>query len=114
MTDDEAWRAERRFWTGGEDHYREALDPACVMVFPAPAGTIAGPAIAESLAGAPRWASVEMAERHIGRPATDLLVLAYKAHGVREGATSYEAYCTSTYRRDGDRWRLVQHQQTPV
>lgn len=114
MTDDEAWRAEERFWTGGAEHYGEALDPACVMAFPATAGIIAGPAIAESLAGAPRWASVEMAERHVARPAADLLVLAYKARGVRDGAAAHEAYCTSSYRRDGDRWLLVQHQQTPA
>lgn len=114
MTDDEAWRAEERFWTDGEDHYREALDPACVMAFPAPAGIIAGSAIAQSLAGAPHWASVEIAERHVGRPAADLLVLAYKARGLRDGAAPYEAYCTSTYRRAGDHWRLIQHQQTPV
>lgn len=114
MTDDEAWRAEERFWTGGEDHYREALDPACVMAFPPPAGIIAGPFIAQSLAGAPRWASVEIAERQVARPAADLLVLAYKARGVREGEAPHVAYCTSTYRRDSERWRLVQHQQTPA
>jgi hypothetical protein len=114
MTDDEAWRAEERFWTGGTEHHREALDPECVMAFPFPAGIIAGAGIAESLAGAPRWSSVEMAERRVSRSAADLLVLAYKARGVRDGAAPYEAYCTSTYRRDGDRWRLVQHQQTPV
>lgn len=113
MTDDEAWRAEERFWTGGEDHHREALDPACVMAFPAPAGIMHGADIARSLAGAPRWASVEMAERHVGRPAADLLVLAYRARGLRDGAAPYGAYCTSSYRRDGDRWLLVQHQQTP-
>ena len=115
MTDDEAWRMEERFWTGGADHYREALDPACVMAFPAPAGIIAGAGIARSLAGAPRWSSVAMTETEVGRPAADLLVLAYKARGLRDGAPPYEAYCTSTYHRRGDdRWRLVQHQQTPA
>jgi hypothetical protein len=34
MTDEDAWRMEERFWTGGEDHRREVLDPACVMAFP--------------------------------------------------------------------------------
>ena len=48
MTDDEAWRAEERFWTGGQDHYSEALDPECVMAFPAPAGIMQGPGIAQS------------------------------------------------------------------
>ena len=114
MTDEEAWRTEERFWTGDQDHYSEALDPECVMAFPAPAGIIQGPGIARSLAGAPRWASVEMAERHVGRPAADLLVLAYKARGLRDGAAPYGTYCTSAYRRDGDRWRVFQHQQTPI
>ena len=84
------------------------------MAFPAPAGIVRGPGIARSLAGAPRPSSVAMAETHVGRPAPDLLVLAYKARGLRDGAAPYEAYCTSTYRGAGDRWRLVQHQQTPV
>ena len=114
MTDEDAWRMEERIWTSGEDHYREALDPACVMAFPPPAGIIAGPAIARSLAGAPRWTSVTMTETRIGRPSDDLLVLAYKARGLRDGSAPYDAYCTSTYRRADDRWRLVQHQQTPA
>ena len=114
MTDENAWRTEERFWIGGEDHYREALDPACIMAFPPPAGIIQGPSIAQALAGAPRWSSVTMSETHVARPAADLLVLAYKAHGKRDGAPPYEAYCTSTYRHAGGRWRLLQHQQTPA
>lgn len=56
-----------------------------------------------------------MSEAHVARPADDLLVLAYKAEGKRDGAAPYNAYCTSTYRRaDDGRWRLVQHQQTPA
>jgi hypothetical protein len=116
MTDEEAWRMEERFWTGGEDHYRGALDPACVMAFSAPAGIIAGIGIVQGLAGAPRWTSVAMTETHVGRPSDGLLVLAYKARARRDGgAAPYDAYCTSTYhRRADDRWRLVQHQQTPA
>lgn len=102
MTDEDAWRTEER------------LDPACVMAFPAPAGIMHGAGIAESLAGAPRWSSVAMADRHVGRAVPDVHVLAYRARAQSDGAAPYEAYCTSTYRRDGDRWRLVQHQQTPA
>ena len=114
MTDEDAWRVEERFWTGGADHYREALDPACVMAFPSPAGIIKGPEVVQSLAGAPRWSSVTMTETHAGRPSDNLLVLAYKARGRRDGTAPYDAYCTSTYRKVGARWRLVQHQQTPA
>ncbi len=114
MTDEEAWATERGFWTGGADHYRDAIDPACVMAFPAPAGIIAGAEIVRSLADAPRWSSVRIAETRAARPAPDLLVLAYRAEGRREGVAPYSAYCTSTYHRSGGRWRLVQHQQTPA
>ena len=55
-----------------------------------------------------------MIETQVARPGDDVLVLAYKAEGRREGAAAYSAYCTSTYRRSGGRWRLVQHQQTPA
>ena len=102
MDDDAAWDAiwalEERFWTGGEDHYRSALDPACVMAFPAPAGVMSGPSIAASLAQAPRWSSVVMSGRHVARPAPGLIVLGYRAQGQRDGAALYEAFCTSTYR----------------
>lgn len=106
------WDLERRFWLDGPEHYRAGLDPACVMVFPF--GVLAGEAILQSLEGAPRWAAVEMTGRQAARPTDDLAVLAYRATGRRDGAADYEAWCSSTYRRDGPRWRLVQHQQTPA
>lgn len=109
---DHLWELERGFWLRGIEHYRLALDPSCVMVFPM--GVLQGEAIATSLQGAPRWTSVEMAERQVGRPSDNLTVLAYRATGRREGQGAYEAWCSSTYRRDGPGWRLVQHQQTPV
>ncbi|MGA0605824.1 nuclear transport factor 2 family protein [Phenylobacterium sp. VNQ135] len=106
------WDLERRFWLEGEGHYRAALDPHCVMVFGF--GSLTGEAILESLEAAPRWNAVAMAERRLARPTDDLAVLAYLAAGRREGEPAYEAWCSSTYRRDGPRWRLVQHQQTPA
>ncbi len=106
------WDLERRLWLDGEPRYRAALDPACMMTFGF--GVLAGEAIMESLEAAPRWTSVDMAERRLTRPGDDLAVLAYRATGRREGEPPYEAWCSSTYRRDGPRWRLVQHQQTPA
>lgn len=113
MNDETLWLLEEQFWTGGEDHYLEALDPECVMAFPAPAGILAGPGIIESLQGAPRWSSVAMSDRHLLRPSSDIVVLAYRAEGRREGAPPYQAYCMSGYRHAGEGWRLFQHQQTP-
>jgi len=109
---DHLWDLERRFWLEGPQHYRAAMDPACVMVFPS--GVLRAEAILDSLMGAPRWESVAMVERALARPADELAVLAYRAMAVREGAEPHTAWCSSTYRRDGPRWRLVQHQQTPA
>lgn len=114
MRHDDAWAMEERMWTGGADELAAALDPTCLMVFPAPAGILTAKAAVAALDSAPRWRSIVMSERQIGRPADDLIVLAYRAIGARDDAPLYRARCSSTYRRaDGD-WRLVQHQQTPM
>ena len=113
--EDELWSIEEQLWTGGQDQYERTLDPKCVMAFPPPAGILAGARIVESLKGAPRWSSVTMSERHLARPTPDVSVLAYRARGERSGASAaYDAYCTSTYRREAGGWRLLQHQQTPL
>lgn len=114
MPDTNPWDLERRLWLEGAAAYEALLDPACVMVFPAPVGVLSGPAIPQSLAGAPRWAEVEMEDAHVARPTDDLAVLAYRAVARRAGDPPYRAWCSSTYgRTDGVCWRLVQHQQTP-
>lgn len=115
MTDPAIWKLEEDLWTGGTARFREALDDACLMAFPAPVGILAGrQPILDSLEGAPRWASVTMTERKIAQPADGIIVLAYRAEGHRESDAVYRVYCSSTYHRDADRWRLVQHQQTPI
>ena len=114
MGDEEAWALEERFWTSGEGHYQSALDPACVMAFPAPVGIISGSAIIQSLAAAPRWASVEMSARHLARSHPDIMVLGYRASGKRVEGAPYEAFCTSSYRATPTGWKLVHHQQTPI
>lgn len=113
MDEDGVWALEERFWHDGASTMEEYLDEEAVMVFAAPVGVIAGADIVTSMEGAPRWTEVRMTERVAGRPTPDLLVLAYRAEGWRGDADSYLAYCSTTWRRDGNGWRLVQHQQTP-
>jgi hypothetical protein len=114
MDDDDIWRMEEQFWIGGEARYRSALDPECIMGFPAPIGIMVGKAILESLAQAPRWSSVDISECQIARPASDLITLGYRARGKRPGADHYEAYCTSSYQATSNGWKLFQHHQTPI
>nr|WP_274607283.1 nuclear transport factor 2 family protein [Paracraurococcus ruber] len=87
------------------------LDPACLMAFPG-LGVMRAADVLESLTQAPRWASVTMTDRSVGRAGDAVLVLGYTAEGKRDGAGPYRCFCTSTYRADDGRWTLVQHQQT--
>ena len=86
------WSLEEQFWMEAEIYYRSALDPECIMGFPAPVGIIVGKAILESLAQA----------------------LGYRARATRRGAEPYQAFCTSCYRASVGGWKLFQHHQSPI
>lgn len=111
MDDEAAWALEERFWLEGSSVYDDLVDPACLMAFPG-MGVMRAAEVLDSLDSAPRWASVEMTGRAVGRAGEDVIVLGYTAEGRRDGAEPYRCFCTSTYRADGERWRLAQHQQT--
>ncbi|MEZ0000918.1 hypothetical protein ABIA18_002715 [Sinorhizobium fredii] len=113
MDDREAWKRERRLWLEGAGVYQQLLDDECLMAF-APVDIIGGVEIIRALDGAPRWLDVAMTEQRSARPNNSVLVLAYRADAQRETNVSYTAYCTSTYARTGEDWRLIQHQQTPI
>ena len=77
------WSLEEQFWMEAAIYYQSALDPECIMGFPAPVGIIVGKAILESLAQAPRWAAIEMGECGLVRPTPDLIALGYRARATR-------------------------------
>ena len=113
MDDDRVWSFEKSLWTGGTDHYRELVDDECLMVLPQPPFVMRGTQAIEAVADTPRWSEVELSEGQISRPQEGLIVIAYHAKASRDDET-YEAHCSSTYRRlEHDQWRVVQHQQTP-
>lgn len=114
MDDGRVWSFEESLWTGDAEHYRELIDGECLMVLPAPPYVMTGQQAIEAVAGTPRWAKASLTERQIVRPEEGLIVVAYNARAEREGISPYEAHCTSTYRRLAhDKWRVIQHQQTP-
>jgi hypothetical protein len=110
---DELWKAEKRFWLDGPGFYEENMAADALMVFPEPVGVLRGEAIVAGLRQGARWRSVEMTET-VQTALAATAVLAYRARGQRDGAAPYSARCSSTYVRDGDRWKLLAHQQTPV
>ena len=71
-----------------------------------------GEAIFEAVDRAPgRWAAVEMTDR-TSVEGEDCIVLAYRARARREDGSTHEALCSSTWVRQGQGWRIIQHQQT--
>ena len=115
MDDDRVWSFEASLWTGDAEHYRALIDGECLMVLPAPPFVLSGAQAVRAVSDTPRWTKIDLSERQVSRPQEGVIVIAYKAHAEREGVPSYQAHCTSTYRRLAhDEWRVIQHQQTPA
>jgi hypothetical protein len=114
MDDDRIWQFEQSLWTGDPAHYTESIDEQALMVVPAPPYILKGAEAAAAMARTPRWDTIDLTERQVMRPQDGLIVIAYKATAQRGERESYEAHCTSTYRRLAhEQWQVVQHQQTP-
>ena len=114
MQTHELWSIEERLWTDGAKFYDNHVSGACMMAFPRPIGLLQGSAVFEVAENAPRWNAVHMRDREQKIVSASVRVLGYRARGERDGAAPYECYCTSTYHDDGNGWRLVRHQQTPI
>ncbi|MDO9428478.1 MAG: DUF4440 domain-containing protein [Methylobacterium sp.] len=113
MDDDRVWSFEKSLWDGSPDHYRELIDDECLMVLPHPPFVLSGQQAIEAVANTPRWTSVAFSKEQIARPQEGIIVVAYQVAASRDDET-YEANCTSTYRRlEHEVWRVIQHQQTP-
>lgn len=114
MEDERVWSFEESLWTGDAEHYRELIDDECLMVVPTPPFVMGGSQAVEAVSRTPRWTSVTLSDRQVKRPQEGLIVIAYTAEARKEDGEAYTAHCTSVIRRlDHDRWRVVQHQQTP-
>jgi hypothetical protein len=114
MEDDRVWSFERSLWDADPQHYAEAIDnEQILMVLPQPPYIYEGEAAVKAVQQTPRWSEVELDQQHVTRPQEGLIVVAYRVHASK-GDETYEAHCTSTYRRLGhDDWKVIQHQQTP-
>ncbi len=114
MDDERIWGSEQGLWTGDPENYRVTIDEQCLMVLPAKPFIVTGRQAAEAVSATPRWSSVILGDRQVARPQEGLIVIAYTARAERQGEQPYEAHCTTVYRRlEHDKWRVIQHQQTP-
>lgn len=115
MDDKRVWEFETGLWKGDAEHYHKSIDDNCLMVLPTPPYVMQGSDAMDAVSNTPRWSEVAFDNQQISRPEEGLIVVAYGVNASREGEQSYQAHCTSTYRRlSHDDWRVVQHQQTPM
>ena len=114
MDDERVWGFEESLWTATPEHYRESIDPECVMALPIEPHLFTGEAAMEAVIHTPRWTKVALTRRQVSRPQEGLIVISYQADAEREGAQPYVAFCTSTYRWLAHGvWKVVQHSQVP-
>lgn len=116
---DELIELERAGWdalsAGGDvavSHYDEML--AAEVLFLLPGGMVLDDrsAVVDSMGGAP-WSSYELSDERVIELNEDSAVLAYRARATRNDS-EYSALINSTFVRQGGRWKLALHQQTPV
>ncbi len=114
MDDERIWGSEEGLWTGDAENYHATIDEQCLMVLPSRPFIVTGQQAADAVSRTPRWTRVTFTDRQVARPQEGLIVIAYNARAERDGEQAYEAHCTTVYRRlEHDKWRVVQHQQTP-
>jgi len=115
MLADRLFGLEEQFWKGDAAFYRKNLADEAVMVFPDPAGVMIKDEMCSTIDDSPRWEIVELEELRVMELDDNAAVVTYKATAMREGEVlPYVARASSAYVRDGDRWKLAFHQQTPL
>ena len=115
MDDERVWAFERDLWIGDSALYEKAIDDECLMVLPTPPFIATGAQAIEAVKSTPRWTEVSFANQRVSRPQEGLVVGAYTVRVSKPDGESFEAHCTTTYRRLAhEEWRVVQHQQTPT
>ena len=106
---------EEEFWgsSGDRGRYEAKLAADAVHVFPGWGVTERAPVL-EAVAGAEPWERFAINDPRVVELSGDVAALVYTARAQRAGQDEYVAAMTTVYRRRGDDWELVLHQQTPL
>ena len=112
--EEESWQTLSSKEAGAaQKFYNSLLTDDAVMVFPG-GMLIEGKAkILESFAAQP-WKSFRFEGQHVVKLSENVGAVVYKVTAQRGGNDPYTALISSVYTRDGDRWKLALHQQTPL
>src|SRR5687768_9354812 len=117
MLQDELLEIEDGFWLKGRDHFLEHLDRQCLLAFPQMGemhGVFSRNEVAETATTPGRWRDLEVSNRQLLQPTTDLAIISYRADVVRGDGEPYAALVSSGYVRREGGWKLAFHQHSPV
>ncbi|MFJ6652624.1 nuclear transport factor 2 family protein [Microbacterium sp. NPDC091313] len=99
--------------SGGE-FYGDVMTEDAVMVL-ADGQAYDRDRVIASLEDAPAWSAYEITDERFVALGEDAAAFVYRARAFRaSGGPPFDAVMSSTYVRDGGRWRLALSQQTPV
>ena len=106
---------EEGFWRAAGDRgaYEAHLAADAEHVFPGWGVTVRA-AVLEAVAEVEPWERFDMGDPTYVELGDSAAALVYTARAQRAGQDEYVAAMTSVYRRVGDGWELVIHQQTPL
>lgn len=98
--------------TGG-DFYGDLMAPEGTMIL-AHGFALTRAEVIASLADAPPWERYEIEDARVITLAEGVASVVYTGRGFRPDEPPFVALMSSTYVREGGRWRLALYQQTPV
>jgi ketosteroid isomerase-like protein len=106
---------EELFWraAGDRELYASHTAPDALHVFPG-WGITELERVLEAVAEVEPWERFALEEPRVLELGPDAAAVVYTARAKRAGQDEYVAAMTTVYRRDGDDWKLVVHQQTPL
>ncbi|MDI3338865.1 hypothetical protein QKW60_20840 [Defluviimonas aestuarii] len=107
------WDLEERFWTDGMDSARTGTSDESIMIFAHPFGILQNDRTRARPEQQNPWRSIGMTNRRLERRG-DIVVLTYSVSAEKADAPIHEAVCASTYLLDGDAWRRMSHNETPL
>ncbi len=113
---DELLLLEEGFWraAGSRDSYASHLANDAVHVFPGWGLTADNERVLQAVEGVEPWETFSIDDVRFVELGDRAAALVYTARARRAGQEEYVAAMTSVYRRTGDGWDLVIHQQTPL
>ena len=105
---------EKGFWTGDEAYYSANVDTECLVAFPEMAKAMDNADLAKTANNPKRWRKLDMELKGIIEPGSDIIMLTYEAHAVRQNGEAYAALVSSGYVHRANGWKLMFHAQAPM